>query len=116
MIGRALSFALAALLAAGSGKVKGDAPGSWSLLLDFNFITESYAISESDRAKPRRVADYMERNPRLQVGLDGLNLGRVSSVRDALVGAGVNASRIRSGAFAEPRLRGERRVLVMVGP
>jgi hypothetical protein len=116
MIKRALSVAIAAILAAAPGLARSDLRGDWSLYIDYTFAAESSAISDVDRTKARRVADYLDRNPSLQVGLDGMNQHRVFSVRDALLGAGVPSSKIRIGAFAEPRLRGERRVLVMIGP
>ena len=113
---RIFAVACATLLAAMAGQAKNETHGSWSLFVDFTFTAENDAISDSDRTKPRRVAQYLEGHPALQVGLDGMHLGRVSSVRAALIDAGIPSSRIRIGAFGEPHLRGERRVLVMLGP
>ena len=116
MLRRVVSIALAAMLAAVAGHAKSDARAGWSLFLDFTFTAENDAISDTDRTKPRRVAHYLENNPKLRVGLDGMNQNRVSSVRVALIHAGIEPARIQVGAFGEPRLRGERRVLVMIGP
>lgn len=90
--------------------------GGWTLYRAFTFTGEDAAISDVDRSKAREVAHHMDKNPMLRVGLDGLNQGRVSSVREALIQAGVPEWRINSGAFAEPHMRGPRRVLVLVGP
>jgi outer membrane protein OmpA-like peptidoglycan-associated protein len=114
MIMRALRVAFAALLALGAVEAQGDPAGGWTLYLDFTFAGESRIIRDADRTKARQVAEYIDRNPTHRVGLDGMNQGRIASVRDALIGAGVSESRIQAGAFAEPGMRGERRVLVMV--
>jgi hypothetical protein len=89
--------------------------GGWSLYRDFTFTGESDAIREEDRTKAREVAQHMVLNPMLRIGLDGMNQGRVSSVREALIQAGVPDWRINSGTFGEPHMRGARRVLVLVG-
>ena len=101
-------------LAFASGAQEPGARG-WTLYRDFSFTGESAAIRDVDRTKAREVAQHMDKNPTLRVGLDGLNQGRVSSVREALIQAGVPEWRINSGAFAEPHMRGTRRVLVLVG-
>ena len=102
-----LAFAAAAQ---GGAKAAG-----WNLYRDFTFTGESDAIRTEDRTKAREVAEYLVLNPSLRIGLDGMNQGRVSTVREALVQAGVPEWRIDSGTFGEPHMRGVRRVLVMVG-
>ena len=114
ILARALGVAcLAALVLASRGAV-GQA-GGWNLYLEYTFPAESHAIRDADRTKARRVADYLATDGTLRVGLDGMHRARIESVRDALVHAGVAPSRIESGAFGAPGMRGERRVLVMVG-
>jgi hypothetical protein len=103
---------LAAALAAAAQEPNAN---GWTLYRDFNFSGESDTIRDVDRTKAREVAQHMVLNPTMRVGLDGLNQGRVSSVREALIQAGVPEWRINSGAFAEPHMRGTRRVLVLVG-
>jgi hypothetical protein len=102
-------------LAFGAAAQEGTKVAGWSLYRDFTFTGESDAIRIEDRTKAREIADHMVLNPGLRVGLDGMNQGRVSSVREALVEAGVPDWRINSGTFGEPHMRGARRVLVMVG-
>ena len=73
------------------------------------------------------IANYMEQNPSLQIALDGSrDLGandarsqrpsdrRAGNVRAALIKAGVPAYRIRSGTYADPQLRQERQVAVLL--
>jgi hypothetical protein len=103
------------VLAFSAAAQEGTKVAGWSLYRDFTFTGESDAIREEDRTKAREVAHHMMVNPTLRVGLDGMNQGRVSSVREALIGAGVPDWRINSGTFGEPHMRGARRVLVMVG-
>ena len=116
MIRRFMRGTLVAALAWAAGRGVAQPAGNWSLYIDFTFTAESHEIRDADRTKARRVADYMSSHPALRVGLDGMNSGRVASVRDALLGAGVPPSRILVGTFAEPRMRAAQRVLVMVGP
>jgi hypothetical protein len=118
MIRCGLQLAAAAVLAsalAAAAQSPGAGGGGWTLYRDFTFTAESHLIRDADRTKAREVAEHMDVNPTLRIGLDGLNQGRVSSVRAALVQAGVPEWRIDSGAFGAPHMRGERRVLVMVG-
>ena len=110
----AFVLALAAAPAA-SAQEQATRDAGWSVYRDFTFTGESDAIRDADRTKALEVAQYATRNPHARLGLDGLNRGRVVSVRDALVHAGVPESRIETGAFAEPRLRAVRRVLVVFG-
>jgi len=52
-------------------------------------------ILRSDGNKAREIADYMNRNPSLRVGIDGSSARRVANVRDALINAGVPAYKIQ---------------------
>ncbi len=69
----------------------------------------------------------MKQNPSLQIGIDGsmdprgsdprdqnLSDRRVSAVRDALIQAGVPASKIQTGAFGDTGLTRDRRVEVLL--
>ena len=69
----------------------------------------------------------MDNNPSLTIGLDGsmdprgtdprsqdLSNRRVNAIHDALVGAGVPASRIQVGAFGDTHLVQDRRVAVLL--
>lgn len=58
--------------------------------------------------------EYMRQNPTFQIGVDGSNQSRVSSVLDALTGAGIPANRIQVGAFGDPQLRRDNRVAVLL--
>ncbi|MGZ3515369.1 MAG: OmpA family protein, partial [Thermodesulfobacteriota bacterium] len=72
------------------------------------------------------IADYMEQNPSLKVGIDGssprgsdpgaLDLAglRIIAVRNALIKAGVPAFRIEMGTFGDPQLVREGRVEVLL--
>ena len=72
------------------------------------------------------IADYMDQNPSLKVGIDGscprgsdpraLDLSglRIIAIRNALIKAGVSTSRIEMGAFGDERLMREGRVEVLI--
>ena len=66
----------------------------------------------SNRA--REIAEYTNENPSYRVAIDGSNRRHVGNVRDALISAGVPASKIQTGAYGDPQLRGDRRVAVLV--
>jgi outer membrane protein OmpA-like peptidoglycan-associated protein len=86
----------------------------WTAFRDYTFAADSNDILSSDDSKARDVADYLNQNPSYRVGLDGSNENQVGSVRDALIAAGVSASRIETGAFDDPQLRRDDRVAVLV--
>jgi len=86
----------------------------WSFYRDFTFNGYSDNISGSDSNKSREIANYMNQNPSLRVGIDGSNVNRVSNVRDALINAGVPGYKIETGAFGDPQLRRDGRVAVLV--
>ncbi len=60
------------------------------------------------------IADYMYKNPSLQLGIDGSNKSRVDAVRDALIQTGVPAWKIHMGAFGDKRLTQDRRIEVLI--
>lgn len=99
----------------------------WTSFRDFWFDFNSAAIQPSDTNKVSEIADYMKQNPSLQVGIDGsmnprgtdprnqdLSNRRVDAVRNALIQAGVPASKILTGAFGDARLTQDRRVEVLI--
>jgi outer membrane protein OmpA-like peptidoglycan-associated protein len=73
------------------------------------------------------IAAYMKQNPSLRIGIDGsmdprgtdprnqdLSDRRISAVRDALIQAGVPASKIQSGAYGDAELARDRTVEVLI--
>lgn len=68
------------------------------------------------------IAAYLARNPSLELGIDGaadgrdpnLSERRVASVRDALMQAGVPGYQIRVGQFANPDVRRNGQVEVLL--
>jgi outer membrane protein OmpA-like peptidoglycan-associated protein len=72
-------------------------------------------ILRADSNKAREIADYLNQNPSSRVAIDGSSERRVSEVRNALIGAGVPAYKIQTGAFGDPQTRSdEGRVAVLV--
>lgn len=95
--------------------------GSWTSYRDFTFGYDSVKIKTSDQSTVSDIAQYMAKNPSLQIGIDGTDpsnqdLGdrRAGAVRDALIQAGVSADRIQTGAFGAPQLRRNGRVEVVI--
>jgi len=99
----------------------------WVSYRDLWFQSNRAEIQDSEQGTIREIAVYLTRNPSLQVGLDGsldspgpefhnrnLRDRRVTAVRDALVEAGVPASRILIGAFGDQRILSDRRVEVLL--
>jgi outer membrane protein OmpA-like peptidoglycan-associated protein len=77
--------------------------------------------------KVSEIVYYLKKNPSLNVGLDGsmdprgtdprnqdLNNRRVNAIRDALVEAGVPASKIQIGSFGNTELVRDRRVPALI--
>ena len=89
-------------------------PAAYVAYRDYTFNTNSNEILRSDSGKAREIASYMDQNPSRRVGIDGSNERRVGVVRDALMVAGVPASKIQTGAFGDPQLRRDGRVAVLV--
>lgn len=88
--------------------------GGWSSYRDYTFNANSNEILYSDSSKAREIAYYLGQNPSLRVGIDGANAGRVGVVHDALITAGVPASKIQHGPFGNSQLRSDGRVAVLV--
>jgi len=100
--------------------------GSWTSYQDYTFAYDDARIQDSDSGKSASVAAYLKANPSLQVGIDGspdrngtdprdqaLGDRRIEAVRLSLLNAGVPASKIKIGAFGDPRSRRDRRVEVL---
>jgi outer membrane protein OmpA-like peptidoglycan-associated protein len=105
----------------------GGAINRWVSFRDFTFQDGSAEIQYFDAVKVTETAAYMSNNPSHQVAIDGsmdprgtdprnqsLNDRRIGAVRDALINAGVPASRIQTGTFGDPQLTRDRRVEVLV--
>ncbi len=88
----------------------------WTTFKDILFDSNNATIRTNEMVKVSEIADYAKQNPSVNVGLDGhtdpfgtdgynqgLSERRVGVIRDALIQAGVAASRIHSGAFGESR-------------
>jgi peptidoglycan-associated lipoprotein len=115
------------------------APQAWTSFNDVLFDFDKSNVRSSETPKVDKLVQYMKENPNIEIGLDGytdprgsspynqkLSQRRVDAVKAALVGAGVPASRIRTGAFGETRPKctessetcwqQDRRVEVLVRP
>jgi outer membrane protein OmpA-like peptidoglycan-associated protein len=99
----------------------------WTLYRDLRFDYNRSDLQASEMKKVSDIARYMKANPSLKVGLDGamdprgldprnqlLSDRRVNAIRDALINAGVPASRMQMGAFGDTRLTRDRRVAVLL--
>jgi len=99
----------------------------WTLYRDFRFDYNQSDLQSSETNKVSEIARYLQANPSLKVAIDGsmdprgsdprnqdLSDRRVSAIRDALVKAGVPATKIQMGAFGDTRLARDRRVAVLV--
>jgi len=88
----------------------------WMSLKDIMFDYDRSDIRYSESRKPAEVAAYMGQNPSVRLGIDGytdsrgtsqynvpLSQRRVTTVRDALIQAGVPADRIETGTFGTDR-------------
>jgi outer membrane protein OmpA-like peptidoglycan-associated protein len=91
-------------------------PGTrWSSLNQFMFDYDRADIRYSESKKPAEIAAYVSQNPSARLGIDGytergtsqynapLSQRRVTTVRDALIQAGVPADRIETGTFGTDR-------------
>ncbi len=87
---------------------------TWRWYSDYLFRGSGTMILSADTLKAREIFGYSNDNPSGRIGLDGSDPRRVLAVRDALVLAGVPASRIDTGAFGDPQLRRDGRVAVLV--
>ena len=88
----------------------------WSSLNQFMFDYDRADIRYSESKKPAEIAAYVSQNPSARLGIDGytdsrgtsqynapLSQRRVTTVRDALIQAGVPADRIETGTFGTDR-------------
>lgn len=89
----------------------------WISLKEFMFDYDRSDIRYSESRKPSEVAAYLSQNPSVRLGIDGytdsrgtsqynlpLSQRRVTTVRDALIQAGVPADRIETGTFGSDRV------------
>jgi outer membrane protein OmpA-like peptidoglycan-associated protein len=91
----------------------------WTTWCDFGFDGSEAGLPVSEMEIVSEIAAYLVENPSLEIGIDGSMKGgssqtardlsdrRAISIRDALLKAGVPASRIRVGAFSNPDRRQE---------
>jgi outer membrane protein OmpA-like peptidoglycan-associated protein len=99
----------------------------WTSFRDFWFDYNRADLQISDTSKVSEIAAYIKRNPSLRIGIDGsmdprgtdprnqdLSDRRVSTIRDALIEAGVPAYKIQAGTFGDAQLVQDRRVEVLI--
>ena len=90
----------------------------WTKFKDILFDFDKSDLRMNETSKVSDIAQYLQQNPSVIVGIDGyadprgtdrynqaLSERRVNVIRDALVGAGVSADKITTGAFGEMRLK-----------
>jgi len=100
---------------------------NWASFREFWFDPNTTAIHDGDRYLVREIAAYMMANPSLELGIDGstnprattqremdLRDTRVRGIRDALIAAGVPASRISDGMIGNVDHRRDGRVEVLL--
>jgi outer membrane protein OmpA-like peptidoglycan-associated protein len=101
----------------------------WTAYREFLFDYDRADIKGSDLDKISEIAGYMAKHPSMRLGIDGamdpigngmrdqtLIDRRIAAVRDALIRAGVPAQKIQLGEFADPKLRRDRQVEVVLAP
>jgi outer membrane protein OmpA-like peptidoglycan-associated protein len=99
----------------------------WTPYRQFGFNREGSNLSAAEMDRISDMAAYLVRNPSLEVGIDGsmdarrfsrsdrdLSDRRADSIRDALMQAGVPGYKIQMGAFADPDLRREGQIQVLI--
>jgi len=94
----------------------------WTSYRNFRFDSDAADLLASETNKVSEIALYMNANPSLKIGIDcsmeprneSLSSQRVSSVRDALINAGVQTSRIQTGAFGDAKRTHDGRVVVFI--
>jgi outer membrane protein OmpA-like peptidoglycan-associated protein len=94
----------------------------WTSYRDFQFASNQANLRASETNKVTEIALYMKSNPSLEIGIDAsmeprnqdLSDQRVSSVREALIKAGVPTSRIQAGTFDDRKLAHDGRVAVVI--
>jgi outer membrane protein OmpA-like peptidoglycan-associated protein len=100
----------------------------WTSYREIWFVADKAELDDAQAAKVSEIATYLKENPSLQVGIDTtadtresnrqhnqrIADDRLAVISDALIEAGVPASRIKSGSFDDPALRRDRRVAVLI--
>ena len=109
------SLLLAVITAMAAGAAGAAGPQKWSVYRGYDFAYARDDINDNDLKKAGQVAEYINRNPSLDVALDGSSTRRVHAVREALITAGVPPDKIQMGAYGDPNLRTDRHVAVLVG-
>lgn len=96
--------------------------GRWVSYREFWFESGKDGIRPFDTNKVSEIADYMEQNPLIQIGIDSFNVQpnqdlrdrRIRTVSDALIQAGVPVERLWTGALGDPTHRLAERVELLV--
>jgi outer membrane protein OmpA-like peptidoglycan-associated protein len=90
----------------------------WTKFKDILFDFDKSDLRSNETGKVSEIAAYLQQNPSTLIGIDGyadprgsdkynqaLSERRVNSIREALLGVGVPADKITTGAFGEMRLK-----------
>jgi len=90
----------------------------WTKFKDILFDFDKSDLRSNETGKVSEIATYLQQNPSVVVGIDGytdprgsdkynqaLSERRVNTIREALLGVGVPAAKITTGAFGEMRLK-----------
>lgn len=96
--------------------------GLWVSYRDFWFESGKAEIRLSDMSMVLEIADYMEKNPLIQIGIDSFSVQpnqdlrdrRIRTVFSELINAGVPAERLWTGALGDPKNRLASRVELLV--
>jgi outer membrane protein OmpA-like peptidoglycan-associated protein len=94
----------------------------WVSYREFWFPAGSAELTELQMRETAAMAAYMNKNPSLQLGVDGyldsrdadLSRRRIGAVTDVLVQAGMPVDKIKVGPFGHDKLRQEGRVEVLL--
>jgi outer membrane protein OmpA-like peptidoglycan-associated protein len=96
--------------------------GGWELYKEFTFNNRETSLSAADLRMVKEITSYINKNPSLQIGLDGtavrssdqrLNDTRLKVIRAALIDAGVSSDKITMDAIGDRDLRREGRIAVL---
>jgi len=94
----------------------------WTSYREFLFTGTNDKLQAEDADRIAVIVAYMKENPSLHIGIDGdrnpqhpeLCTSRVDAVRNALIDAGMPASKIEVGAFGDAKARREGRVELLL--
>ncbi len=94
----------------------------WTTYHTFSFDADQTNIHPADRQRLGEIVSYMDRNPNMRLGISGsqqsadraLATRRSNIVRDALIDAGVDRSRITIGEYGDRRASRSGRIEVLV--